>query len=145
MEGQAAWFSAGKLPVPRSPAARRQAAVTGTPMRMATDPDGPSRNPLLGASRESKRYRRSVTDARAAVHAFLLDFVEGPNRSRRSVSELATADSRFEDLEMAFALYDGRQGKSSEPGLLNQDRFAAECRGALHDLDDHRYCQHASG
>ncbi len=46
---------------------------------------------------------------------------------------------------MAFALYDGRQGKSSEPGLLNQDRFAAECRGALHDLDDHRYCQHASG
>jgi hypothetical protein len=121
-------------------------------MRMATDPDGPSRNPLLGASRESKRYRRSVTDARAAVHAFLLDFVEGRNRSRRSVarlepsvSELATADSRFEDLEMAFALYDGRQGKSSEPGLLNQDRFAAECRGALHDLDDHRYCQHASG
>ena len=89
-----------------------------------------------------------MADARKAVHAFLLDFIEGRARSRQAaeyiepvVNELASSDERFEELATALARYDGRQGRS-EAGLVNQDGLAFTCRQALHDLDDHQHCSH---
>lgn len=85
-----------------------------------------------------------TSDPQAELRERLASFADGTDRSRGNVAELealvlASRDSGLDELGAALASWE----PAGSEYLYDSEGLARVIREALHDLDDHRLCEHS--